>query len=105
MAKSRYFNTDVLGNTDEPAHYATPDLPTGVRGIAIDLLDGVTTTTHRFALGDRLDKLANQFFGDDEYWWIIALVNGINYSLGVPLGTELVIPTDIVPVLQKLDLM
>ena len=38
--------------------------------------------------GDRLDNLANQFYGDSDLWWFIAQTNNIN-TMNVPAGTSL----------------
>lgn len=43
--------------------------------------------------GDRLDTLANQFFGDSTLWWIIASANNIHDApFALPDGTILRIP-------------
>jgi len=42
--------------------------------------------------GDRLDNLANQFYGDPTLWWFIARANNL-YSMNVEAGTSLRIPT------------
>ena len=41
--------------------------------------------------GDRLDLLANQFYGDLTLWWYIAKANGLKTMI-VPIGTSLRIP-------------
>ena len=43
---------------------------------------------------DRLDLLAQQFYGDPNLWWIISSANGnlSQNSLNIPLGTQLRIP-------------
>lgn len=41
--------------------------------------------------GDRLDKLAHQFYGDSSLWWFIARVNNIK-TMNVEPGTSLRIP-------------
>lgn len=47
-------------------------------------------------IGDRLDLLARDFYGDVTDWWIISNANNIPHdSLYVPPGTQLRIPTDI----------
>lgn len=47
-------------------------------------------------LGDRLDLLANRFYKDPNYWWIIAQANSIGKgSLSVPPGTQLRIPANL----------
>lgn len=43
--------------------------------------------------GDRLDTLANQFYGDSSLWWIIASANNIHdATFTVPDGTTLRVP-------------
>lgn len=44
--------------------------------------------------GDRLDLLAQQFYGDTNLWWIISSANGnlSQSSLNLPIGTQLRIP-------------
>ncbi len=61
----------------------------------------VTTTS-----GDRLDLLANQFYGNVDYWWIIAtanidIVRRDSYNLAA--GLELRIPTDITSTLRNFE--
>ena len=45
--------------------------------------------------GDRLDKLAHQFYGDSSLWWYIAKANNLKHmniksciSLRIPVSTE-----------------
>jgi hypothetical protein len=81
-------------------------LPASFAGLApIDLLRDDAFVEYSWQLGDRLDRLANKYYNDDQYWWIIALVNGINYPLGIKIGTMIRIPTDINDVLQRLELI
>lgn len=43
--------------------------------------------------GDRLDTLANQFYGDSSLWWIISTANNIHDgTFAVSDGTTLRIP-------------
>ena len=45
--------------------------------------------------GDRLDTIANQFYGDSSLWWIIASANNIHDpSFAVKEGTTLRLPED-----------
>ena len=46
--------------------------------------------------GDRLDILAQQFYGDSSLWWIISIANSnlSQNSLFIPEGTQLRIPID-----------
>lgn len=43
----------------------------------------------------RLDIVAGEYYGDGTLWWVIAAASKIGWSLQVPPGTRLVIPTDI----------
>ena len=41
--------------------------------------------------GDKLDTLANQFYGDPNLWWYIARINNLS-SMNVEPGTYIRIP-------------
>ena len=45
--------------------------------------------------GERLDSIAGIEYGDSRLWWIIAGCSGIGWSLQVPAGTSLLIPTNL----------
>ena len=46
-------------------------------------------------LGDRLDLIANQLYGDSSLWWIIASANALpGDSLYPPIGVQLRIPAN-----------
>ena len=49
---------------------------------------------------ERLDVLAGKIYGDGGYWWIIAAASGIGWSLQVPPGTRLKIPTKLEQILS-----
>lgn len=56
--------------------------------------------------GDRLDLMANQFYGDSTLYWIIAAANPdeVNFgSLFLTEGTQLRIPTDINEILRSYE--
>lgn len=45
---------------------------------------------------DRLDLLANHYYGDATLWWVIALTNNlIDIDLKLQPGTQLRIPTNV----------
>jgi hypothetical protein len=53
-------------------------------------------------LGDRLDLLANDFYGDVSLWWIIASANALpGDSLYPPVGMQLRIPNDVQSVINE----
>jgi hypothetical protein len=50
-------------------------------------------------LGDRLDLLALDFYGDMDYWWIIASANSLpGDSIYPPIGVQLRIPLNPLPI-------
>jgi hypothetical protein len=102
MARSRYSNTPIIGRH----HYSTFPANVRSRGLGtVNLLSGVRTTEYTIKVGDRIDHIAAKHLGDDQYWWVIALVNGINYpfsSGGFTPGRLIKIPVDVKDVLDKL---
>lgn len=46
--------------------------------------------------GDRYDRLAQQFYGNSDYWWIIALANEDTKldSLNTAVGVQIRVPAD-----------
>ena len=44
--------------------------------------------------GDRLDNLANQFYGNQDLWWFIGITNNIN-TMNIEPGTRLRISMNI----------
>ena len=102
MAQSRYSNTPTIDGKFYSS-FLLPRKPGGIKNV--DLLQGVKTREYFFKRGDRLDHLAARFLGDDDYWWLIALVNGVNYpfaSGGLVPGRKLLIPLAAQDVLNKL---
>ena len=46
--------------------------------------------------GDRFDLLAQEFYGDITFWWIIAIANDLRpASMIVPTGIQLRIPAEL----------
>jgi len=55
-------------------------------------------------IGDRLDLLANIYYGDVTLWWIIAQANNIGKgSLNIKPGTNLRIPQNIEDVYSEME--
>ncbi len=81
-------NTNV---DDKVTYYQTnvyPDIPI-LQG------DNYVITT----LGDRLDLIALDFYGDMSYWWVIATANALpGDSIYPPIGMQLRIPANPVPI-------
>lgn len=53
-------------------------------------------------LGDRLDLMAQDIYGDSSLWWILASANNLpGDSLVPPIGNQLRIPSDIQSVVNN----
>lgn len=99
MSKSRYSETPVI----DKSFLGTTSLPVLSAGYRdLDLLENVRTVEYVFKAGDRFDHIAARFLGDDTYGWLICLVNGIDYPLGILPGTVLHVPLDVNDVLSKI---
>jgi len=97
---NRYENTIVKRRENGDRVYSYTLYPK----IPIKNSDVFITPTY----GDRLDVLANEYYGDTSLWWIIAQANGIKgftslYSKN--FKGELRIPTQIQDILSKFDSM
>jgi hypothetical protein len=83
---SRYSSTPVIRDTTEQRRKATtiiPEIPISVSDIYIQITSA-----------DRLDKLANTFYGDSTLWWVIATANNLGKgTIVVPQNVILRIPS------------
>jgi hypothetical protein len=88
----RYINTTV-NVTSNQSSIITSYL--GVKYPEIPYLD--TDIYVYTTIGDRLDKLSQQYYGSTEYYWVIASANpdiGLN-SLYIPEGNQIRIPINL----------
>jgi phage tail protein X len=97
MAKNRYsnaktilFSADLFDQKYPPgtkkiilSTIRFPDIP-----LSSDDIQAITTE------GDRLDLLAQQFYGDSDLWWIISRANPSlkQNSIFIPVGSQIRIP-------------
>tara|TARA_B100001778_G_C17982541_1_gene359881 strand:- start:164 stop:463 length:300 start_codon:yes stop_codon:yes gene_type:complete len=51
--------------------------------------------------GDRLDTLADKFYGDYTLWWIIAKANGIRGKIALKPSQMIRIPGNSVQIIEK----
>lgn len=52
--------------------------------------------TYVWKEGDRIDLVANEFFGDPSYWWRIMDINPeIINAFDIPIGTNIRIPNNV----------
>jgi|TARA_E500000318_G_scaffold109912_2_gene124037 hypothetical protein len=79
-------------------HYATPRL----RHPTVSQRASVNVDTHAWAYGDRFYKLAHQYYGDVDFWWVIAWWNGMPTEASVETGDLLDIPLSLKDALQVL---
>lgn len=92
---NRYQNTPIIKSDVTGSQYYVnnvyPDIP------VVDGDSYIITT-----IGDRLDILANNFYGDVSFWWVIASANALSGdSLYIEPGTQLRIPVDIKSVFDE----
>lgn len=90
MAISRYRNVDAL----DGKFYETVDFPTK------EQLNAINVIRVRPARFERLDVLAFKFLGSGEYWWVIALMNDLDWAFSYSDGQILKIPVDVQDVLR-----
>lgn len=96
--KNRVSSIKIINEIGKHRYYKPikyPEIP-----LSIDDLYVVTTS------GDRLDLLAEQFYGDVRLWWIIstANMNAIKRdSFALRAGIEIRIPFDIQNILQEFE--
>jgi nucleoid-associated protein YgaU len=53
------------------------------------------TSNHIWKYGDRLYNLSHKFYGDPQYWWVIAWWNGYGIEADIKTGATLSIPLNI----------
>lgn len=102
---NRYSNIEIL-RKEKDNKTLGPRYMKGVKypEISINENDIYVVTTQ----GDRYDLLAQQYYGDYNLWWIIAIANVGDYmsdvpldSLFIPLGSQIRIPVNIQDIMFK----
>ena len=81
-------------------HFATPIL----KNPSISERSRIITDTHIWSLGDRYYKLADKYYGDSTYWWVIAWYNSAPTEVDLEYGDMLDIPINLNTVLDVLGL-
>jgi hypothetical protein len=90
MSISRYRNTNII----DKKYYDTINFPSK------EQLDTISTYNIRVANFDRLDILAFKYLGAGEHWWILALINDLDWAFKFTEGQILKIPVDVQDVLR-----
>jgi len=94
MSLGRYRNVNRIEDGERPRYYETTDFPTQLE------LQEIATFKIRVSRFDRLDQLAFKHLGAGEYWWVIALVNDLDWLYDFEPGQILKIPISVEDVLR-----
>jgi nucleoid-associated protein YgaU len=100
----RYTTQDVFLNTNEAykeyfrkrsvnyiRHYGTVEMkyPTEQQ------IAQMALRVHIWKTGDRFYKLAQKFYGDARYWWVIAWLNKTPTEAHIEFGDNIMVPLDL----------
>jgi len=81
-------------------HYETPIL----KHPKVSDRTKIISDKHIWKYGDRLYKLADKYYGDSSYWWVIAWYNSVPTEVDLKFGDLLQIPINLNTVLEVLDM-
>jgi hypothetical protein len=86
--KTTYNETVVDRKQNYIEHYHT----TNISQLTEEQISQLTPEIHIWKTGDRYFKLANKYYGDIKYWWIIAYFNKKPTEAHLSVGDKLLIP-------------
>jgi len=66
---------------------------------SVQEMSNFNTIKHIWGIGDRLYKLAHEYYSDSEMWWVIALYNQKPTEFHYKLGDVLYVPVPLESVL------
>ena len=94
---ARYTNIPRIKSSDGKQMYQTvryPEIPRSESDIYVYT-----------SVGDRFDTLAQQYYENSSYWWIISIANDFlrQDSYFLPLNQQIRIPQDIGPILSAFN--
>lgn len=102
MAISRYKKINIVKNNDSDykkvfnTRFGNKGLiqntTTTFRTPTESELMSVVYNTATWSMGQRLYKLSHQYYGDVQYWWLIALFNNISTEADLEFGQVIKIP-------------
>ena len=72
-------------------HYSTPRM----KNPTVAQRARMTSDKHIWKYGDRLYTLADKYYSDSNFWWVIAWWNGYGVEADIKKGAVLSIPLDI----------
>ena len=101
MPSSRYYSRPVVKNATDNIkdrlnnkklrfieHFSTPNMSHP----SVEQASSIKTVSHVWKTGDRYYKLANQYYGHSEQWWVIAWFNKKPTEAHLTLGDVIQIP-------------
>jgi hypothetical protein len=86
------------GNLKNINHLETPIL----RHPTVSQRASLSTVGHIWSYGDRYYKLAHKYYGDSQYWWILAWYNSRPTEADIKTGDYIDIPLNLEKVLMVL---
>ena len=92
----RYKNTPIRKDKNGVRYYRPTIVPN------IPITDG-----DQFVFpfdGDRLDSLAQRYYGDSNLWWIIAKANeGFKGNIKLKIGQKMIVPMHVGEIISELE--
>ena len=94
----RLQNIRIIRNKDNKRYYNRikyPEIPLNINDLYI-----------KTTIGDRLDLLANRFYGDTQLWWVIATANMSKVrrdNFALKPNIEIRIPSNLRSILRDFD--
>ena len=67
-------------------------------------LEGMEYESYTWSRGDRFYKVAYDFYGDSDYWWIIPMFNNTPTEHHLAIGQEIFIPRNKEYVISKMGI-
>lgn len=95
----KYQNILSRRNLEKILQYDTPSIST----IKESDYEFITFVEHTWKTGDRFYKLANLYYNEPKYWWVIALVNEKPTESHCKAGDLIMIPTPLSEVLSLIE--
>ena len=95
---SEYYKSIRRGKT-QIEHYETPIL----HNPTVSQRASIKTTAHVWKYGDRFYKLADKYYNDARFWWVIAWYNVAPTEATLKNGSVIYIPLNLTEVLAILE--
>jgi len=113
MATSRYQNRETAINADDlyknllkkrGLHFFEQYRTARLAYPSEEEISRMTLVPHLWVMGNRFYKLANTYYSDPSYWWVIAWFNKLPTEHLVSVGQIIHIPTNLEEILDYLDI-